>query len=95
MAIFAIFKDKISSKCTPKRTKLHHFKKFCRGSMPPNPPKKPHGFATCNFPNLKKKYSSSPPPLPNPGDAPDNSLLCRSNVVVKVHLANECIHYLT
>ena len=34
------FKDKISSKYTPKRTKLHLLKKFSRGSMPPNPPKK-------------------------------------------------------
>ena len=26
-------------------------------------------FATCKFPNLKKKFLG-PPPLPNPGDAP-------------------------
>ena len=62
-------KDKIGSKYTLKRTKLHRFKKFSRGSMPPNPPINAHGFATCKFPNLKKKISW--PPLPNPGDAPD------------------------
>ena len=28
--------------------------------MPPNPPSKAHGFATCKFPNLKK--NSWPPP---------------------------------
>ena len=39
------------------------------GGMPPNPPTKTHGFATCKFPNLKKKIIA--PPLPNPGDAPD------------------------
>ena len=33
-------KDKIRSKYTPKRTKLHHFKKKF-----PNPPSKAHGFA--------------------------------------------------
>ena len=27
-------------------------------------------FATCKFPNLKKKILG-PPPLPNPGDAPE------------------------
>ena len=30
-------------------------------------------FATCKFPNLKKKFLA--PPLPNPGDAPDMYLL--------------------
>ena len=29
--------------------------------MPPNPPSKAHGFATCNFPNLKKKIIAPPP----------------------------------
>ena len=28
-----------------KRTKLHHFKKISRRSMPPNPLSKAHGFA--------------------------------------------------
>ena len=55
------FKDKIESKYTPKRTKLHHFKKNSHGGMPPNPPSKAHGFATCKFPNLKKKICPPPP----------------------------------
>ena len=38
-------KDKIWSKYTLKRTKLHRFKKFSRESMPPNPPSNAHGFA--------------------------------------------------
>ena len=38
MTIFKIiFLDKIVAKYSLKRTKLHHFKKFSRGSMPPNP----------------------------------------------------------
>ena len=36
------------------------FKKNSRGSMPPNPPSKAHGFATCKFPNLKKNISCPP-----------------------------------
>ena len=55
-------KYKIRSKYTLKRTKLHHFKKFSRGSMPPNPPSNAHGFATCKFSNLKKKILGPPPP---------------------------------
>ena len=48
-------KDKIGSKYTLKRTKLHRFKKFSRGNMPPNPPSNAHGEeAICKFPNLKK-----------------------------------------
>ena len=38
-------RDKIWSKYTLKRTKLHHLKKISRGSMPPNPPNNVHGFA--------------------------------------------------
>ena len=38
MAFFEKNKDKIWSKYTLKRTKLHRFKKFSRGGMPPNPP---------------------------------------------------------
>ena len=30
-------------------------------------------FATCKFPNLKKKIIG--PPFPNPGDAPDGGLI--------------------
>ena len=40
MNIFTNFYDKIAAKYTPKRTKLHHFLKFSRGSMPPIPPSK-------------------------------------------------------
>ena len=68
MAFFEKNKDKISSKYTLKRTKLHRFKKISRGSMPPNPPNNAHGF-----PNRKKKFL--PPPLPNPGDAP--GIMCK------------------
>ena len=52
------FKVKIRSNYTPKRTKLHHFKKISRGNMSPNPPNN----ATCKFQNLKKKILSPPPP---------------------------------
>ena len=48
MVIFKFFKDNIYTKYTkytPKRTKLHYFKKNFRGSMPPNPTSKAHGFA--------------------------------------------------
>ena len=34
------FFGKILAKYSLKRTKLHHFKKISRGSMPPNPPSK-------------------------------------------------------
>ena len=44
MVFFEKNKDKICSKYTLKRTKLHRFKKFSRGSMPPNPPSNAHGF---------------------------------------------------
>ena len=40
MNIFTIIFYKIVAKCSPKRTKLHHLKKFSRGSMPSNPPSK-------------------------------------------------------
>ena len=45
------------------------FKKNYRGSMPPNPPTRAHGFATCKFPNLKKKFLP-PQVVPNPGYVP-------------------------
>ena len=76
MAFFEKNKDKIWSKYTLKRTKLHRFKKFSWGSMPPNPLNNAHGFAIrsmslrdMQIPNSEKKISW-PPPLPNPGDAP-------------------------
>ena len=34
------FVDKIFANYSLKRTKLHHFLKFSRGCMPPNPPSK-------------------------------------------------------
>ena len=40
MNIFTNFFDKIAAKYTPKRTKLHLFLNFSRGSMPPVPPSK-------------------------------------------------------
>ena len=45
MVFLKFLKDKIWSKYMPKHTKLHHFKKFSLGGMPPNPPSKAHGFA--------------------------------------------------
>ena len=76
MVIFEKKKYKIVSKYTLKRTKLHRFKKFSRGSMPPNPPSNAHSFAMHSM-SLRdmqilkfEKKNSWPPPLPNPGDAP-------------------------
>ena len=61
-------KDKIRSKYTLKCTKLHRFKKFSRGSMPPNPSNNAHGFAMrsmslrdMQIPNSQKKNSWPPP----------------------------------
>ena len=75
MAFFEKNKDKIWSKYTLKRTKLHCFKKFSRGSMPSNPPSNAHGFAMrsmslrdMQIPKSEKKFLA--PPLPNPRDAP-------------------------
>ena len=81
MAFFEKNKDKIWSKYTLKRTKLHHFKKFSRGSMPPNPPSNAHGFAMrsmslrdMQIPKSGKKILGPPPykydPPVRPGDAP-------------------------
>ena len=68
MAFFEKNKDKIWSKYTLKRTKLHRFKKFSRGSMPPNPPRNAHGFAMrsmslrdMQIPKSEKKNSWPPP----------------------------------
>ena len=61
------FEDKISSKYTPKRTKLHHLK-FFWGGMPPNPPSKAHGFAMRSMSlrdmqsSKSEKNISCPPP---------------------------------
>ena len=68
MAFFEKNKDKIWSKYTLKRTKLHRLKKFSRGSMPPNPPSNAHGFAMrsmslrdMQIPKSEKKISWPPP----------------------------------
>ena len=61
-------KDKVSSKYTLKRTKLHRFKKISRGSMPLNPPSNAQSFAMrsmslrdTQIPKTEK--NSCPPPL--------------------------------
>ena len=77
MVIFEIFKDKIWSKYTPKRTKLHHFKKISRGSMPPNPPSKAHGFAPGKCPHFSKNILNPPPPR---NEILDTSLLKRTGL---------------
>ena len=57
------FKDKIGSKYTPKRTKLHHFEKISRGGHAPNPIAK----------QISKSGKKFLAPLPNPGYAPAHS----------------------
>ena len=73
VSIVNVFKTRY----TPKRTKLHHFKKNSLGGHAPEPPKQSAWlrFATCKFPNLKKKLP--PPPLPNPGYVPDDKYAFR------------------
>ena len=60
MAFFEKNKDKISSKYTLKRTKMHRFKNFSRGNMPPNPPSNAHG--DMQIPKSEKKILGPPPP---------------------------------
>ena len=63
-----IFFDKILAKYSLKRTKLHHFLKFSRGSMPPNPPSKRvaspralHGASRhANYPTFPEKFWTPP-----------------------------------
>ena len=64
MVLFEIFKSKKSD------PNIHQnapnctiYKKFSRGCMPPNPPSIAHGFATCKFPNLRKKFLPPPPQI--------------------------------
>ena len=63
------FFDKILAKYSLKRIKLHHFLKFSRGSMPPNPPSKrvasPRAAwrsAPCKFTHFSRKILTPPPP---------------------------------
>ena len=64
MTIFKIiFLDKIVAKYSLKRTKLHHFKKFSRGSMPPNK-RVASPRASChalNTPTFQKNFEPPPP----------------------------------
>ena len=62
MNSFTIFFYKILAKYSLKHTKLHHFKIFSRGSMPPKPPSERVAlpgaawrFAQCKYPHLQKK----------------------------------------
>ena len=69
MIIIEIFQGQNLIKIyTPKRTKLHHFKKISRGACPRAPLAKRMAspcaacrFATCKFENLKKKISCPSP----------------------------------
>ena len=53
--------------------------------MPPNPPSTAHGFAMHSMSLCDMQISKSeknkflPPPLPNPGDAPDKTYATRPN----------------
>ena len=58
MNIFTIIFYKIVAKYSPKRTKLHHLKKFSRGSMPSNPPSKRVALPRAAF--YKKYFESLP-----------------------------------
>ena len=78
---YLLFFYKILAKYSPKRTKLHHFLKFSRGNMPPNPPSKRVAsaraawpFAPCKYPHFYKK-NLNPPPRNEILDTP----LCKSN----------------
>ena len=62
MNIFTIYFYKILAKYSSKRTKLHHFNFFSRGSMPPNPLNKRE--APCKYPNFPKNILNPPPPPP-------------------------------
>ena len=62
-----MFFYKILAKYSPKRTKLHHFLKFSRGSMPPNPPNKRMALplaawreAPCKYPHFSKNILNPP-----------------------------------
>ena len=80
------FEDKIGSKYTPKRTKLYHFKNIYRGSMPPNPPSKAHGFNChaqlkrhANFQIVKKFLAPPPKSWLRPCYIINNIIICKIN----------------
>ena len=75
MAFFEKNKDKIWSKYTLKRTKLHR-----GGGMPPN----------MQIPKSEKK-NSWPPPLPNPGDAPVVVVLLRNEWITATSNSRETL----
>ena len=59
---------KIFAKFSPKRAKLHHFKKISRGSMPPNPLANAWQnlvFAPFKYPHFYKNILTPPPPPRN------------------------------
>ena len=64
MNIFTnIFFYKLLAKYSSKRTKLHHFNKISRGSMPPNlPSKRVVSPAPCKYPHFSKTILNPPPP---------------------------------
>ena len=61
----AIFKRQNLIQMYTNTHQIVSFKKFSGGGMPPNPPNKAHGEATCIFPNLKKKILAHLLPSPD------------------------------
>ena len=74
-------KDKIGSKYTPKRSKLHHLKKFLGGACTTCTTCAACRLATCKFPNLKKKFLA---PLSQILATPLYSIATLSNVTLKI-----------
>ena len=71
MNIFIIFFVRILAKYSPKRTKLHHFKKSFSGEHAPKPPSKrvalPRAawrYAPCKYPHFYRNILTPPPPPP-------------------------------
>ena len=78
MNIFTIFFYKILAKYSPKRTKLHNFLKFSRGSMPLNL-------------HFYKNILTPPPPRNEILDTPlfvsiRDSIICRRTLVLLFRL---------
>ena len=61
MVLLKFFKVKNLIQIYTKTHQIAPFLKIFSGGMPPNPASKAHGFATCKFPNLKKKFLPPPP----------------------------------